>query len=402
MTIWLLALLLLTSLALVGYSQGAIRVGISLIGIIFATFLAVPLGGLIKPALRAVGVANPVLVWALAPFIVFCLINIAFKLGGMAAHKKVDLHYRYNAGELRLLLWERVNKRLGACIGLMNGVAYLVLIAFVIHTFSYWTVQLSGSDSDSRMLRLMNRLGADLQSTKFAPAAAAVGKLPDHFFDAADLAGLLFHHPLLEARLSRYPGLLSLGERAEFQNLGADRAFADLRLRQSALSEVLANPSVSVIMKNQELLMLIWTTVTPDLKDLDGYLRTLKSEKYGTEEILGRWSFDLASSMMAYRRDKPALPANDVPKIRRWMDERFNKIALVAAPDKLAALKNFPSAPTPGNPNPAPRNLQGNWRNDAGDYYLTFPGEEERKTRISQGKLSFKTEGITLVLVPES
>jgi hypothetical protein len=159
---------------------------------------------------------------------------------------------------------------------------------------------------------------------------------------------------------------------------------------------------VDAIMKNQELLSLIWNTVTPDLKDLEGYLRTLKSDKYGSEEILGRWSFDLAASMMAYRREKPNLPANEVPKVRRWMDDRFNKIILVAAPDKLAALKNFPLPATPANPAPGNSNLQGTWRSDAGDYFLTFSGEEERKVRISQGKLSFKTEGMTIVLVPES
>jgi len=402
MMIWLLALLLFTCLVLVGYSQGAIRVGVSLIGIILAALLAVPLGAVIKPALRAVGISNPVVVWSLAPFIGFCLVNVGFKLLGMAAHRKADLHYRYNAGELQLALWERTNKRLGACLGLVNGLAYLILICFVIHSFSYWTVQLSAGDGDSRMMRLLNRMGWDLQSTKLDRTAAAVGKLPATFFDAADLAGLLFHHPLLEARLSRYPGLLSIGERPEFQNLGADRAFADLRLRQSPFSEVIANPSADAIMKNPELLNLIWTTTSPDLKDLNGYLRTLKSEKYGAEEILGRWSFDLANSMMAYRREKPGLPANDVPKIRRWMDERFGKIALVAAPDKLAVLKSLPQSPVPGNPAPGVMDLRGSWRNDAGDYYLSFPGEEERKARINQGRLSFKAEGITLVLIPES
>ena len=161
------------------------------------------------------------------------------------------------------------------------------------------------------------------------------------------------------------------------------------------------NPSVSAIVKNRELMELTWTTLSPDMKDLKGYLRTLKSDKYGSEEILGRWSFDLASSMLAYRLDKPAVSASDVPKIRRWMDERFGRTTLVAAPDKMVAIKNFPTPPSAGNPTPGPRNLQGNWRND-GDYYLNFPGEEERKARITNGKLSFKTEGVTVVLVPES
>jgi uncharacterized membrane protein required for colicin V production len=401
MTIWILALLLLATLALVGYSQGAIRVGISLVGILFAIMLCVPLGGIVKPALRALGAVNPVLIWVLAPFIVFCVINIAFKLIALSVHRKVDLHYRYDAGDLRLSLWERMNKRLGACLGLVNGLVYLVLIAFVIHAFSYWTSQMSAGPADSAMVKFLNRMGHDLQSTKLDRAAAAVGKLSPSYYEAADLAGLLFHHPLLEARLSRYPGLLSIGERPELQALGSDKDFADLRLRQASLSEVRANPSVDAILKNPELMNSIWVTVSPDLVDLDSYLRTLKSQKYGKEEILGRWSFDLGSSMLAYRRDKPGLSVNDVPKIRRWMDERFVGMSFVAAPDKMAALKNFPLPATPSNPNPGNRTLQGKWRYDAGDYFLTIPGEEERKLRINQGKLSFKTEGISVVLIPE-
>jgi hypothetical protein len=284
----------------------------------------------------------------------------------------------------------------------LNGLAYLLLISFVIHAFSYWTVQLAAGEGDSRMVRLVNRLGQDLQATRLAPAAAAVGKLPASYYDAADLAGLLFKHPLLEARLSRYPGLLSLGERPELQALGADRAFADLRLQQSPLREVLANPSVDAIVKNPELTSRIWNVVITDGKDLEAYLRTLKTEKYGSEEILGRWSFDLAASMLAYRRERPSLPANDVPRIRRWMEERFSNVVLVAAPDQMAACKNLPIPVTPANPAPGVQNLQGNWRKDAGEYELSFPGEEQRKVRISQGKLSFKSEGVTLVLAPES
>ena len=402
MTIWLLALLLLAVLVAVGYSQGAIRVGISFIGIIVATLLAAPLAVLIKPALRALGVTNPMLLWALAPFVVFCLINMGFKLAAMAVHRKVDVYYRYKAGELRMALWERINKRLGACLGLLNGVAYLMLISFVIHAFSYWSVQLATGEGDSRTMRLVNRLGQDLQTTRLAPAAAAVGKLPASYYDAADLAGLLFKHPLLEARLSRYPGLLSMGELPEFQTLGADRAFADLRLQQAPLRDVLANPSVDGIIKKPDLTARIWNVVVNDGKDLEGYLRTLKSEKYGNEEILGRWSFDLAASMLAYRRERPTLPANDVPKIRRWMEERFGKVILIAAPDQMVACKNMPIPAAPANPTPGVQNLQGTWRKDGVEYELTFPGEEARKVRLSQGKLSFKSEGATLVFTPES
>src|SRR5215204_20510 len=100
MTIWLLALVLLASLAGLGFRQGAIRVAFSLLGILLGIALAGPLGKLLKPALVAVGIKNPTLVWLLGPFIVFLLVSIVFKIGAMTAHHKVDVFYKYRAGDL--------------------------------------------------------------------------------------------------------------------------------------------------------------------------------------------------------------------------------------------------------------------------------------------------------------
>src|SRR6266699_1885083 len=255
MTIWLLALLLLGCVAGVGHQQGAIRAAISFVGIVVAALLAGPLAKLVRPVLTAVGIANPVLLWALAPFIVFVVVLTAFKIGGLAAHKKVDVYYKYKAGDLRLALFNRINARLGLCLGLLNGVAYLVLISFVIQTFSYWTVPMATSDDDPRTLRILNRLGRDLDSTGMSRVAVAIDPLPDVFYDVADLAGLLYKNPLTEARLS--------------------------------------HPTVEPIVKNPELLRLIWTTLLPDLKDLDAFLRTGRSAKYDSEPVLGRWLFDV-------------------------------------------------------------------------------------------------------------
>src|SRR5882724_8360386 len=120
MMIWLLAVILLASLAGLGYRQGAIRVAFSLIGIVVGIVLAAPLGKLLKPGLSAVGVQNPILLWAIGPLIVFVLISIVFKIGAMAVHQKVDVHYKYHGGDLRLALWERLNRRVGLCLGLVN------------------------------------------------------------------------------------------------------------------------------------------------------------------------------------------------------------------------------------------------------------------------------------------
>ena len=143
MTIWILALVLLGCLAGIGYQQGAIRVAVSFIGIIVAALLAGPLAKLVKPAIVSVGVVNPVLLWLLPPFVVFLIVLSLFKVLGLVAHRKVDVFYKYKAGDLRLALWERLIARCGLCLGLLNGLAYLVLISAVIYPLSYWTVQLA-------------------------------------------------------------------------------------------------------------------------------------------------------------------------------------------------------------------------------------------------------------------
>ena len=164
MTIWILTIILLASWGGLGYRQGAIRVGCSLVGI-SRCVVGVAAGALLRPLLPILGVKNPVLIWVLPPFIIFVLINSAAKAGASVLHRKVDVFYKYKAGDLRLALWERLNARLGFCLGILNGTIYLILLSFVIYAFGYWTVQLAATEGDPWTVRLFNRVARDLQST---------------------------------------------------------------------------------------------------------------------------------------------------------------------------------------------------------------------------------------------
>src|ERR1035438_595732 len=144
----------MASLAGIGYRQGAIRVAFSLIGIVFGALLAGPLGRLVRPLLVILGVKTPTLAWLLAPLIVFVLISVIFKVAALMVHQKVDVHFKYHAGDLRLSLWERLNRRLGLCLGLANGALYLILLSIVIYPLSYWTVQLRSEEHTSELQSL--------------------------------------------------------------------------------------------------------------------------------------------------------------------------------------------------------------------------------------------------------
>lgn len=408
MTIWLLTLLLLAGFALAGYQQGAIRAGIAFLGVFFAMLLAALVGKIFGPILGVLGVKNPILLWALPPFLGFTLVMGIIYGVAFFVHQKVDVYYKYKAGDLRLALWERLNTRLGICVGLLNGVAYLVLLAFVIHAFSYWTVQMASSDADPKSMRLLNALGRDLQSTGMNRVAKAIDPLKASFYDTADLAGKLYCNPMLEARLLRYPGFLTLGEKQEFQTLGQDSAFAEMRLKGASIDEALEQSSAKAVFANPDLLKEIWATVQPDLADLNAYLDTGKSDKYDKHEggkLLGRWRFDVSGSLLAYRRQKPNVAGSEAARLRAVLRDRYGKCTIVAAPDKMVAVKNIPDAKTQLQPGQTPelKTYRGTWQADGLEAYEfnLEGGTEKRSAKFEGTHLVLASDTIPLAFVKE-
>jgi len=87
------------------------------------------------------------------------LIQIIFKSTALVVHKKVDAYYKYKGSDTQRSLFERLNQRLGICVGLANATVYVFLLSVVAYIFSYFTVQVSASEKDSAGLRIVNHLG---------------------------------------------------------------------------------------------------------------------------------------------------------------------------------------------------------------------------------------------------
>ena len=201
----------------------------------------------------------------------------------------------------------------------------------------------------------------------------------------------------------RYPGVLSLGERPEFQALGQDAAFAEMRLKQAPLREVLEYPAAKAVFDNPELLRTVWTTLQPDLKDLGSYLTNGVSTKY-TDPLLGRWDFDVNATVLNYRRLKPNIRGGEAVKLRAWMTEKFPNGSLVAAPDHMVVLKNLPHmVMQPGQPLVAEaRNLKGEWQADGAGYDFNLEGGAEKFTAKFEGsRLVITGDATPVVFVKE-
>jgi hypothetical protein len=404
MTIWILAIVLLASLAGLGFRQGAVRVACSLIGIILGALLAVPLGHLITPIFKPFGIKNPALLWVLGPFLIFILFSAVAKIVGLALHQKVDVYFKYKTSELKQTLFERLNRRAGLCIGPLNATVYFIAICWIIYAFSYWTVQVATSDSDPWTVRFLNTLGNDLQKSGFIKVAAAVDHLNPKYYEAADVAGLLYNNPLAEARLSRYPGLLDLSERPEFQTLASDAEFSKLRSTQAPIMDIIHSSAAQGIVGNPDLLRTIWTTMTPDFKDLTNFLKTAESPKYDPQKILGRWNLNINVTMAAYRRAHPTVNSKQMSDMKKYMIAAFLKTTFVATPGKLGILKNI--VPTKATGTPGLQNLQGQWEElGGGKYNISFAaggGTEDVAASIEGDRLTIKYAGQDLVLDRES
>jgi hypothetical protein len=378
MLIWILGIILLALFGYVGFCMGAIRLLAWALGLIVGGLLAPSLGHIFYPLLKLLGATSPVLQWFLGPFLAFIVILIVFKVIGQTIHHKVDVYYKYKAGDLIMGLFNRLNARLGIAVGMLNGAIYLILISWVIYVTSYWTFQMASGDQNAWSVRMLNLAGEGLQSSGMAKVAAAVDKMPDSYFQAADIIGLIYHNDLLESRLTHYPGLLELGQRPEWQDIGSDQQFTELRQRQPPISEIMNNPKVAGIINNPTTVTEIWNILLPNLTDLQNYLATGESEKYGSEKILGKWDYDLSSSLNAVKRAKGNIGYQEMQRTKQAMALVFANTTVVVAPDpsKLVVLKNLgklhPGATPKAPPTVDLETFRGTWSND-GSYQFMFP-----------------------------
>jgi hypothetical protein len=408
MLIFLLALILFACLGYAGFAMGAIRAAAAFLGVLMGALLSTHIGHFFNPLITVVGLKNPLLVWALGPFLAFIVVMVLFKIAGHVVHRKVDVYYKYKGGDLRQGLFNRMNPRVGIGVGLMNAALYLILICWVIYVFSYITTQMVTGDQASWSVKMLNMAGRNLQSTGMAKVAASVDKMPATYYQAADIVGLIYHNDLLEGRLSRYPAFIALSERPEFQAIGSDKAFTELRQRQPPISEILDYPKTQAIVGNPDLLREIWATATPHLTDLQNYLKTGQSPEYDGEKILGRWDFDLHSALNAVKRAKSNINPNEMRNTRQILSLCFENTTLVISPppDKLAIMKDYGNYQPPAKPNTAPtvnaETFRGQWTGENGKYELTFPDKGRTYQATVEGDLlSITGDNYPLVFLRE-
>jgi uncharacterized membrane protein required for colicin V production len=403
MTIWILVVLLMASVSLAGWRQGAIRAAFAFVGIIFAALLAVPLGHLFHPLLPHF-TSNPVMAWALGPLLGFVVASIPLKIVAHKVHQRVEHFYKYQAGDLRLALWSRLNARLGICLGLLNGAAYFVLISFFIFNAAYLTTQTTaGAATPPLTARLVNRLGNDLQATGFSQTASAVGTVTPLYYKLADLSGLLMQNPQLGARLADYPGLTSLWHRDDMQSLVTDPVLTNALASGTSPGEILSEPSVVSLLANKELTKTVIGAITNQLDDLSTYLQTGKSAKFDGEKILGNWEFNASVTLAWLRQDQPKMQANEMRAVRALWAQAYAQTGLLLTGDEQVFIKNWPKFAAQAQPNEPPfqpENWKGDWSKDGTNYtvHVSLNGDDKYMNATTDGLRLTLKDGRSLLI----
>jgi len=132
--------------------------------------------------------------------------------------------------------------------------------------------------------------------------------------------------------------------------------------------------------------------VQTNLPDLMDYLKTGKSAKYDEEKILGRWNFNLSTTMAMLRQSQPNLSPNEMRAIRALWTAGYAETTFVAGGDGQAFLKYLPNFK---NKPPTPETWKGSWTGTDTNYVLSISSNGDSKTMTAQingGRLTLKDD----------
>lgn len=330
MLLWLIVIAIFAILAVSGYYKGAIRSLVALVGLIIATYLALPLGPYLKSLVPKVGLEHPIWSIVVPPITVFLLIALIFVGLSFLVHQKVALHFKYATDDFTRLKWERLNQRLGLCVGLIGGAIYSILVCLVIYIFGYPAVQVTDENSPT-MQRMLSTARQDLSSSGMDKTLSAIDPMPENYYLASDVLGMIYqNYATLQQRLADYPAFLTLGQRSEFKDIATDTTLLNLLQTRGSIVEVLKNPKIVGIINNAEIMGELRQV---SLKDLYQYLKTGKSAKYDEEKILGWWQLDPHATFTLARKKNPDMPAKQMAMLKQVLLVWLPQLTLMAAPD---------------------------------------------------------------------
>ncbi len=440
MIMWLILIALVGALGWLGGRLGAVRMSINILGLMVSTWAGFKFGPKLMNTFAKIGDGgNPLLLYLAPVLVVFLVSYIVFLCLSYVTGDQVYLYYKYKIIDDKRMAWEKMNSKVGMCLGVASAITHFAVLGLLVYTMGYWTTQLhgegggssgsgssSGGSSSSKakkvpsggggmstLVSIANPLRASLAKSGLEKFIASLDPLPANFYALADVVGLVYHNPSAARRFLSYPGTIGLAELPEFQAMAADD-FQTTWAAKPELPNLLITAQSRALFKN---LTLLKQVTEIDAKDAYDYLLNGKSDKYKDEPILGRWEIHLRSTLPLVGTNNPAVLSDiaTLSMLRQNMARLVNDIALLATPESQVLIKGrfenekplvdmlngrVPSVRT-NSPNTKTL-ITGTWKKEAGNgkYSVTFGtgSAKAESLEIAQNKsMTLSFSGGTLI-----
>jgi hypothetical protein len=349
MLIWVVAVVLVGGFGLLGHQTGAIRWGIGFIGAALGLALAGIAGGVVSAGLAMMGVKDYIDLALLPGVIVFSLLTIIFLVIGVAAHRPVELFFKYRSDEPTRAAFERMNQAIGLFVGLISGICVFFSVGNFVYRQGYLITQVTSDNGEATPVRYIAQLRGEMESTGWARTFAAMDNSPAKYYEVSDILGILHANPLVQGRAENYPPFLALGAQQEFAEIGSDAEFLKLIQSKPALSAMLNHPKAAAVLFSPTLRE---TFAKVDLKDFRKYLETGISPRYEDEKILGRLRMDPGTVFTQLKRERLNLSPAEMRSIRAALGPILSGATLVAYTDGRFSIKIAPPAAPVAAANP--------------------------------------------------
>src|SRR5262245_3747909 len=139
MLMWVMVVVVVGGFATLGFQLGGVRAAVCLVGALLGLALATALGGVIAPLLPKLGIVSHtwrLVLPAVVGFLIVWLISLA---GSFAAHRPVELHFKYREEDVTRQAFERMNRAIGLFVGMLTGVIVLFAVGRPIYSRAYLT-----------------------------------------------------------------------------------------------------------------------------------------------------------------------------------------------------------------------------------------------------------------------
>ena len=315
------ALLLLLLVMAPWVVLGMITDGVRMAMIALAALISLPLAGLLGQWMpRALLGGNPLWRdWGLGNAWAFLFLMVILFIVIHRLHEQATIELKYRIPGNKYEDWGRVNSVIGLSLGGIMGVLSFLVLAGKITPLGYASAQMQPAQpaEDPAGYRLTARLYRDFNSLGVDRAARVFDPAPPEYYQAADIAGLVYnnfgtnnlkHIYQFRARLMGYPGLVDAvydPHVMRLMHLHTDNPFFMGLYNRTNLTHLLADQTLQNAIRNPDLKAKL---AQVDLDDLYEFLTQGRSRQYnsatltqqGRAPILGRWILDVDNTQQQF------------------------------------------------------------------------------------------------------